>query len=292
MTRLQDWFYKYNAWSFTRHRLWGGCKRAYYYRYIGPALHSSPDFSVYRLKQLKKLDSKFVLQGKLVHDAIENQIGQFHFGHGMNEEAAGEQYVQQVERYRRGAKELLVEYFNGQTTSEAFFDRIREDGLDQLSMFFGFVWPQLEDSEYLRHEKFDRFRANSSVEAIVKVDYASRTKDGMVIISDWKTGVDNPEYESDLQAGAYVLWAAEFFDLKPQRVRNELVYLTTGVVRTYEFSADQLEEIRSLIIREFKEMNESYNLGYFDSSPEPRKCLSCPFASVCPSSMASQQLNG
>lgn len=285
MTKLQGWFYRYNAWSFTKHRLWGQCKRAYYYRYIGTALQRSTDFSIARLKQLKDLDSKLFLQGKLVHELLESQIGQLHTTGDFSEGAASAQYVQQVEHYRRNAKKLLVEYYNGQMVNERFFDRIRGDGLDQLSMFFGVIWPQLADLEYLRHEKFDRFKASDRVQAIVKVDHVSRTKNGQVVISDWKTGIDNPKYESDLQIGAYVLWAMQYYDLQPQQIKSELIYLTTGRVRPYQFSLDDLTKIEKSIVSDFEEMNKSYEIDYFDPYPDARNCLSCRFATVCPRSM-------
>ena len=40
---LEDWYHRYNGWSFSKHRLWNLCKRAYYYRYIGTALKESKD---------------------------------------------------------------------------------------------------------------------------------------------------------------------------------------------------------------------------------------------------------
>ncbi len=290
MIKLQSWFYKYNAWSFTKHRLWGQCKLAYYLSYIGTALQESRDFNVSKLKELKKLDSRFVLQGKLVHEIVENQIGQCHLGHEMDEEAARAEYIDRVEEYRNSANRSLIEYLNGETVKESFFDKIREDGLDQLSMFFGVIWPQLSDLQYLRHEEFDRFKVND-IEAIVKVDYACKTGDGQVFIYDWKTGADNPEYENDLQIGAYVLWAMQHYKMTQQQVKSMLVYLSTGTMRAYEFSSEQLEDIRRLVISDFKEMNSSYDISYFIPNPDPRNCLSCHFASVCPHSVAHEQLN-
>ncbi|GIK37990.1 MAG: hypothetical protein BroJett011_18230 [Chloroflexota bacterium] len=46
MVQLEDWFYKYNAWSFTKHRLWKECQRGYYCKYIGAALRYATRFNV------------------------------------------------------------------------------------------------------------------------------------------------------------------------------------------------------------------------------------------------------
>lgn len=289
MQQLQSWFYRYNAWSFTRHRLWKQCKRAYYYQYIGRALQNPTDFDIQTLKQLKDLDSRFVLQGKLIHEVIEKQIEQYHCKKKIDEDVAKTQYIGQVEQYRSNAENSLVEYFNGEPVNHVFFDRIRENGIDQISMFFGIVWPQLEDMDYLRHEEFDRFRTDNTA-AIVKIDYVSKTKAGEIIISDWKTGVDNEEYENDLQIAGYVLWATNFYRVKPESVRCELVYLTTGQTRSYRFSERELKEVKQLIISDFGEMNKSYDIQYFEPSPNPRQCLSCNYAAICAHSQASDYL--
>ena len=284
MTELEDWFYRYNAWSFSKHRLWNLCKRAYYYRYIGVALKESKEINIQKLKKLKNLTSKFALQGKLIHEIIENQIGQYYLGRKMSENSAKTQYTQRIEQYRKTAKETLTEYFNGDPIDDSFFDNIRANGVDQISMFFGVIWPQFEDLDYLRHEKFDRFKIDD-IEIIVKVDYISKTKEGIIVVSDWKTGSDNEEYENDLQVGSYVLWAMEKYEKEPGEIKSELIYLTTGMMRSYEFSIKDLEEIKRKIVKDFEDMNRMTKIEYFRPDPNPKKCLSCQFATICPSSM-------
>lgn len=145
------------------------------------------------------------------------------------------------------------------------------------------------DLEYLRHEKFDRFKIGD-VAAIVKVDYVCKTKEGKIVLCDWKTGIDNVEYESDLQIGAYALWAMESYKKEPEDIRSELIYLTSGAMRTYEFSMDELNKIKGMIVADFGEMNKIYDINYFQPDPEPKKCLSCQFATVCRHSRPSSTL--
>lgn len=289
MVKLQNWFYKYNAWSFTKHRLWKDCKLAYYFSYIGTALINSQTLNIYQLKKLKKLDSRFVIQGKLIHDIIEKQISNYQKGIMINEQEAINQFISGIESYRTNAQVNLIEYFNGETLKQAFFDRIREDGVDQLSLFFGAIWPELEERQYLRHEEFDRFMIDN-IPVIVKVDYASKDDNTTVMISDWKTGIDNEEYENDLQVAAYVLWATKFYKIPVDQVSSELVYLTTGRRAQFSFSTQQLNDLAEIVTIDFQDMNCSYEIEHFEASPSPIKCIRCPFASVCPYSQASQFL--
>jgi CRISPR/Cas system-associated exonuclease Cas4 (RecB family) len=289
MANLESWFFKYNAWSYSKHRLFGLCKKNYYYRYIGTALKESSKFDIHRLKILKNLNSKFALQGILIHEIIENQINQHHLGREVNEEGAKKQFVQRVEKYREMARETLIEYYNGESIEHPFFDRARSDGQDKISMFFGAIWPQFKELQYLRHEEFDKFKIQD-VEVIVKIDYITKTKNDTLVISDWKTGANNEEYESDLQIGTYVLWAMQYYNKSPQEIRSELVYLTTGMMPHYEFSIEQLEEIKRKIVEDYEKMNATYEIEDYPSDPEPRKCLSCQFGTICPDSKMKEQL--
>jgi len=113
MPNLENWFFRYNAWSYSKHRLFDLCKRSFYYRYIGTALKESLDFDIYKLKRLKDLNSKYALEGLLIHGVIENQIGQHYIGRDLNEDGAKAQFVQRVEQYRKTARDTLTEFYNG-----------------------------------------------------------------------------------------------------------------------------------------------------------------------------------
>ncbi len=288
MVNLEPWFFKYNAWSYSKHRLWNLCKRSFYYRYIGSALIESNDFDIQKIKILKNLNSKFALQGLLIHEIIENQINQHHLGRDVNEDAAQQHYTQRIEKYREMARESLIEYYNGELVDHRFFDRARSEGQDKISMFFGAIWPYFKDLEYIRHEEFDKFKIQN-IEVIVKIDYISKTKNDIIVVTDWKTG-KNEDIEKDLQIGTYVLWAMQYFNKSQTEIRSELVYLTTGKMPHYEFSEEKLETIKRKIVEDFEEMNESYEIENYPSDPEPRKCLSCQFGTICPDSKMHEYL--
>jgi len=283
MVILEDWFFNYNFWSFSKHRSWYLCKRYFYYRYIAPALRQSSNFEIFKIKRLKDLNSKFVLQGSLIHQVIENQIGQHHLGRELSEVGAKSQFVQRLEQYRKTAPDILTEFYNGIPLDDAFFDTIKEEGLEKLSMFFGVIWPQFKDLEYLKHEDFDKFKFDD-VEVIVKVDYVSKTKTDVIVITDWKTGADNEEYENDLQIGTYVLWAMQYYQKDPSQIRSELAYLKTGTMRPYEFTTDILETIQKEIVEDYEMMNRSYEIEDYPSDPTPKKCIGCQFGTICPDS--------
>ena len=278
MPNIEDWFFKFNSWSFSRHQLLNYCNRAYYYRYIGSALKFSPAFDVLKIKRLKGLNSKYVLQGSLVHDAIEDQITQHYLRRDVNPASAQEKYLKRLNGFQITADDMITEYFNGEQKDPTFFDSIRASGVEMLDTFFKIVWPNLKPLEYLSHERFDKFIIGD-VPVTVKLDYITKNNDGGLVLSDWKTGKER--IENNLQIGTYVLFAMRQYNKSPEDIFSEIIYLgSSGKSRPYKFSSDQLDEIKEIVISDFKRMNTSYEMDSFPCDPSPKKCVTCPFASV------------
>jgi hypothetical protein len=118
----------------------------------------------------------------------------------------------------------------------------------------------------------------------VKVDFVGRMKNGTIILTDWKTGSDNDEYETELQMAAYVVWAVQYYQKGPGEIKSELVFLKTGEKKLFPFSDEQLQEVEDMIKTEFEAMNVSHEYEYFSPSPHLRECFSCRFGRFCPGS--------
>jgi CRISPR/Cas system-associated exonuclease Cas4 (RecB family) len=166
---------------------------------------------------------------------------------------------------------------------DAFFNTIHEEGLEKLKNFFGVIWPQFKELEYLKHEDFDKFKIED-VEVIVKVDYVCKTKNDLIVITDWKTGADYEEYENGLQIGTYVLWVMQYYQKYPSQIRSEIAYLKTGTIRPYEFTWENLVTIKEKIIEDYTMMNRSYEIENYPTNSAPAKCISCQFGTICPDS--------
>ena len=280
MPELEDWFEQYNGWSFSKHNLWNTCKLAFYYRYIGTALKVSDNIDIKKLKELKELSGKHMLKGKIIHDIIENQISLFKSGREMNENTSSNLLEIKVEQARKTAKNTVTEFFNGGEFDDSFFDNMRSTGTDQISIFFNVIWPQYKDYRYIGHEKLETIELDD-VKCMVKADYICETKDGTILVSDWKTGKENPKYESELQIGGYALYAKEKYGKEPDMISSELVYLTSGAIRPFSFSAEKLKEIKNKIKTDYNEMNSSYDINSFEPNPGKWRCPGCNFASIC-----------
>ena len=261
--------------------MWNACQRQYYYYYIAPYCKPPALVDVDAIRLLKEFHSRFVLQGKIIHEILDEQISLHCGGKPVDPSGAVSRYSRQIEQNKMMASELLTEYRHGEPVSESFFQETGESGTACLEMFFQTIWPEYRDRECLRHEKSDNF-STGDIGVTVKVDLVSRRDDGLIVLTDWKTGVESESYEAELQMAAYVLWGMEYYKKKPDEITGEMVFLKTGKKRPYPFFGEQLVEAREIIRRDFFSMNASYEIDDFPPRPIPRECISCRFARICP----------
>ena len=273
-------FFKINSWSFTKHRVWNRCQRQYYFEYIAQYIKTNPIIDPEKIRWLKNFTSRFVVQGQLIHDIIDQQIQLHCENKPMDLAEAMKAFSKKVSLYKNVGGETFTEYHNGEKIPNSFFACIEENGKTCLHTFFG-KWPDYTNRECLRHEEYDHFKiGNTGV--TVKVDFAGRMPDGTLVLTDWKTGRDDDEYETELQMAAYVLWAMQYYRMRPDDIRTELVFLKTGATKSYSFFWEQVFKVQEMIPREFAAMNASYEYGDFPARPLQRECMSCKFAEVCP----------
>jgi len=272
-------FFTINSWSFTKHRVWNRCQRQYYFEYIAPYIKSAVIVNPEKIRWLRNFTSRFVVQGQVIHDIIDRQI-QYHCDNKpMDLDEALDAFSKKVSLYKNVGGETFTEYYNGEKITDSFFEAIDANGKTCLQTFFG-KWPCYQNRECLRHEEFDHFSIGGT-RVTVKVDFVGRLPDGTLVLTDWKTGRDDDEYETELQMAAYVLWAKEYYRKSVDEISTELVFLKTGAIKPYAFFEEQLHEVGEMIPREFAAMNASYEYGDFPARPSQRECLSCRFAEVC-----------
>ncbi len=268
------------GWSISSDKLWQTCRRAFYYRYVA-SWQSSTEASVRnRLYQMKDLTPLAALEGRLVHDLVENLIQQPRLGRPLKVAPAQEQYAGLVDRYKQMARETIAEAYNGLAVQEKYFDLVLEDGRRQLVNFVKIIWPNVADLEYLSHEQFENFVVGG-VKVNVKVDYVTKSPDGKIVVTDWKTGEERRE-ENELQMAVYGMWASSKYDVPLDRVMLELAYLRTGDSRPVKLDAEAVAFAKEAILAGSAEVLAADSLEDFPTNPAPNRCIACPFARVCP----------
>lgn len=285
MSRLDpSWKGRY-GWSISSDRLWNSCRRAFFFRYVSnwqPPGEFPPADQIKRLKDLTGLQ---LLEGRLVHEAIENAVQQHRLGRKILLEPMLSFYEAQWRAFSESPAQNLTEGFNGMTVSEEFLEFVLADGKRQLERFVRIIWPQVRDLEYLEHEEFENFYIDD-LKVHVKVDLVTRSGDGTIVITDWKTGQEYTPDKDDIQLAVYGLWASSKFEVPLERVKLELAYLRTGRSIPVELRSDIIRDVTEAVLASSAEVLAADDLEDFPTSPYPERCLSCPFASVCPDGTA------
>jgi len=280
MTQLAPWFYSHNAWSHARHEIWTRCRRKYYYQHIAPAVQGPTGYDIEKIKRLKSLTPKNALMGTLIHEVLEDMLQKQSTGVSVHTDDLIGLYLKKTRLYENTARDTVTEYYN-RSRDDTFFDQIRKTGVEQLENFFTKIWPEMKEYTYMRHEKFDRCMAGDTPVSL-KVDLVSMMPDGSILITDWKTGhvrAEDPLHS--LQMNVYVLWACQFFQKDVEEITGQVVWLSTGTVRSYAFSSPDMDVIQDFITHEFMEMNRTYDIAGYPVNPDINHCISCEFQSIC-----------
>ena len=268
------------GWSKTRQARWDECRRAYYYHYIA-VYGGCPDAPFSELKRLARLDRFSHWQGRLIHQAISTQIARFAAGLEPDPKSAKSYLLREVEHVQGEPRSVLAEAENGVQLEAERFEALKTNGLKQLNHFFEKIWPRYRDLTYLEHEKLGRFSMDG-LKILVKTDLVMKEPKGSLLIADWKTGDEPQDPDESLQLGAYILWATQKYQLLPEEISAELVYLQTAEIKSTQRSREQLDEIREHIRARAREMWAVKNLTDLPATPEESKCKECSFATCCP----------
>jgi hypothetical protein len=57
--------------------------------------------------------------------------------------------------------------------------------------------------------------------------------DGTLVLTDRETGRDDDEYETEPRMKVYVLWAMQYYQMRPDDISTELVFLKTGGTKQF-----------------------------------------------------------
>ena len=85
---MNEYWREIFGWSWSRQRTWDVCKLRYYYSYIGKWEGFKGDLNRERLQWLSKKTDWVMLEGELIHEAIESQVNQWAIGRPVSKTAA------------------------------------------------------------------------------------------------------------------------------------------------------------------------------------------------------------
>jgi CRISPR/Cas system-associated exonuclease Cas4 (RecB family) len=263
--------------------MWDACRLRYYYAYIGKWEGFKGDLNREKLQWLSKKTCWYMVEGSLVHKAIESQISQWCMGRPVSKDAAKNLFNYKLGEIQQNPRDHLVDEINGFAVPEEGYTQCRQSGQKLLDGFFDIIWPNYAKLEYVKHEEFDSFDLDGT-RVWTKIDLVTRMPDKTVVVTDWKTGkttMDGKENEGQLQV--YVLWAVRKLKMDEPRIRAEVRYLRQPDARPILVQADkpQLSDLSKFIVDNSKAMLSVQSASDFPPTSSSKQCRECPFATIC-----------
>lgn len=259
-------------WSYSRSQLYKSCPRALFY------LKESTSSSISTEQISPHSINLSALVGIAVHRSLAKQLDSWSEKQLMDIGQALHDTEYWIHSMWDRAEERIIEFRNGKV-DHTKLSSIVHTSRERIHTFFAVIWPQFTHHSYLSHEQLDHI-ALGSINIWVKVDLCTKDSNTRIIITDWKTG-RSPILESDsLQLNAYTLWAKDYFQTSLDNIYSQLVFLRTGEFIGRTPSEEMLEITKNIIISDCANW-ESDNINDYQPLPEPNKCCSCRFHSIC-----------
>ncbi len=295
------------AWSLSRHKIFQECPRQYYYHYYGSrgGWWEDADARTRELYMLKKLTTRHAWIGEHVHDAICSVLKAMTALEPLpRPEEVSAKMLNRMRAQFKGSRNK--EYRNNPLNARGFFEheydvavadsewkQLADYAVACVTAFFSLpLFEKLKNmprQDMVIIEKFERLEIEG-LPILVRPDLAYRDAETMVVC-DWKTGQKERPEEHRLQAACYALAACHKWNLQPEQVMVQFVYLPFGRIEQCAPTVSELEETRSFIRESADEMlfpltdpehNRADDESAFDFTDNPRVCRACNFLKVCP----------
>jgi CRISPR/Cas system-associated exonuclease Cas4 (RecB family) len=261
------------------------CYREYYYRYV---LYYDVPFG-HEIKSItgmtKEMYNIDFFLGNIVHAAIENQLNQISRGREVPDSKPAINYISRIiEEAIEKPHKFFIESLNGEAIEA---DRIAEFGREaerQIKIFFSEYFDFYKGLEFITHERFSDFQIEDQT-FWVKPDLITRSLNGHIYITDWKT---NSKYEhavDPFQMNLYILWAIAKGHGPLADIRGEVIFLDVGKSQAYKVSQKDLDSFKVHIVAKsrelFNEIDSRNSIEDFPKCSDTKTCVSCGYYQYC-----------
>lgn len=253
------------------------------------------------LRNLKSLDSRHLIAGKVLHQIIYKYLKRAQQG----ENWSNEQVLQHAKHRFRQQSQYLYVHKNFSTTVKRNSTKLEfyYDFDNAVALYESTEKKLLLALEnFLTHPEFAPLRISGSQPTALLEEYLSYHHESFKIggridllyfhsdriaIVDWKLG-DSSEGEDNLQLFAYALGAIQKFNYSPNQIYLYEAHLASGTVSMFAMCDRTVRRTKSRIIQDLQRMQavdiygQSADVNAFDPCAQPRVCQLCPFQQICP----------
>lgn len=276
---------KWHSWSRSRQSLLDECPRAFYYRYVkfydveyGHILKTTKRM----LDHMHKI--KFLL-GNIVHSAIKRQFDQLARGRDVSGPDTALQYVsRRMTEIQDDPRKFIIEGLNGKEISQEDISSMGKEAERQVKIFFTEFFDFYKGLEIVKHEDYCKVVIDGHSFWLVP-DLITKSRDGRVYITDWKTDSSYSDAIDEWQMKLYILWALEEELSDLNHLRTEVVFLDIGESKEYQTTQEEIDSFRSELAEKskalFEYVDSKSGKDDFVKCENEEICMSCGFKSYC-----------
>ncbi len=293
------------VWSHSRGRAFTGCARAYWLTYYGSwggwDARSPPAVRDAYLQ--KKLTSRAMWTGTVVHGAAEGALKRLRFGQPLDVEEAVREAARQAREDIEGSRTgrwlerparrtgFREHYYGEEVPPEAWDAAIAEIERQVRGLYVNRIFRRLAQvpERVMEVEELRRFRVGTT-DVYAALDVLVADGKGGVVIIDWKTGEAHADDEIAAQLGVYGLYATQELGAPADKVKAMHVNLRHATETTHDVGPAQIEAAREEIASSVAAMrarlkNVAENLAEREDYPlvpeGDRRCRHCSFRRTC-----------
>ncbi len=290
------------SWSKSRDELFKECKRKYYFDKYGfwNGWTINAEERTKKLYQLKKLSSKQVWLGKIVHESIEHFLTELKLGNQiplptllsiLQKELESRYHASELGVYRTFPKKggLLEHELNTKITEEEKQELFKLAETCVTHFYYSSILKEikaLKFEDWLTLEDFLSFDFEGT-KIYLSLDFAVR-HNNKIVIYDWKTGKDQ-DTEIGIQLACYALYAIQTWKINPDQVIVKRYHLALDKENEFQIDEKTIDQTKEVIRESIKEMknsltNQEQNFAEENKFPQTQdtwKCLRCNFRRIC-----------
>lgn len=298
------------SWSTSRIKSLENCKRGYFYHYY--LSHNGWDNNANQLQKdaflLKKLSSKDLLCGSIVHKALKYLITKNNKGIEINKQLIDYITKRAISNFRQCCDvseqyggswsrqikdfDMLQEYFY--YTNLTPYDKYNIEskitrGIENGAGSNTFKYLQSNKVKILELDldKFTHFYLNG-IKIYSKLDLLYIDEDGKYIIVEWKTGREDSDNE--LQLAVYTTYVSKKYNINPSNIICRIEYVDSNTVIEKVFSDQEINDVELIIDLSMNAMlgyledemiNKAKCITEFNMTKDTYKCKNCNFRKLC-----------
>lgn len=290
------------SWSKSRNEMFNECKRKYFLYYYGSwnGWDNREEDKTKRIYYLKKLNTKEIWLGQIIHEVIKYVLNQLKDGKrvplgyaiAILRKKFEEGFIQSSLKKYTGFKSKAHKFFEeeyGISISEEEKKELLKKAESCLTNFYNsdtFIEiKKIPVSDWISLEEFLTFNLEEN-RIFLSIDFAIKKGD-KIIIYDWKTGKERSS-EFDLQLTCYALYVSEKLGISPKNITARIFNLSINKEDTFEINEKKLIEMREYIKENISKMKSfledtKNNVAKEEKFPKEEGfyCSRCNFKKIC-----------